>query len=843
MADDVPAPALIRSNEQILPFVAWVPIGKCNYDANLLREALEITPIDQAHHFVSPSSGDAIMDFVNELRYTEEIHFVSRMAVNNLYQPWRAILSMINQCLTGKTSGYDRPRYPVLQMLCGIITSTNVDHTKLMWEEFMQAIQTFLTDKANLGSPTKKGRKDKPHVIPYCRFTKLIICYLGRTHNIHKRSESPFHLANEDIRLGNLKFVSKGEKDKHDQNIAAEKEGKKKLATVKQPKPKPAKERSSKPAPAPKSTVTKEKTSKPSLEKQPKRGKMSLEVFQVQIQAHVGSVAIREPVAEATRSPPVVEGKGKAIVTDEQAAQSLLALHTPKRRSTTDQFIFQRQTPATKEAPTGSSVQILTNSRGDTKILQIGDEQGEEVANVVNLDEKTAKIDEGQTGSDPVKTPESRPPPEHIFMDEDQARPDPGSLKFPANEYVILEEPLSSSGTLSSMKNLDDAYTIGDQFLNEKSTEDELGKLNVDSEVVSMVTDLPYKNDEAVHKAVREAVKVVLEILHQRMFESGTYKSLPKHVALYEALKTSMERENRDEFLAKKDKSSKRCHDDQYSPLPPPDLDPRKKKIYDFGASGSSQPLAPQSSTWKTSDTKDKSSGSSVYHLSPPEDQQMNDDPVPADEEHTSGDEDLGIDLKVPSCEDWWKPRDDDERPATPWVIHTSHIPDAMNNWANALDTTKGSRPALSISKMKAAHYPDFGLELLVPEHMWINDVCTYEISASYGISHWWFNRQKFYIDRHTADSRRKVFRTHMRILSVVRIKAYSRYGYDYLKEMVLRRADYQEYTIAKKDFKNLYPSDFKDPNLLLLQGHLNYLPGSDKRMLSTVVKLWTRNL
>nr|GFB18897.1 hypothetical protein [Tanacetum cinerariifolium] len=26
------------------------------------------------------------------------------MAVNNLYQPWRAIPSMINQCLTGKTS-------------------------------------------------------------------------------------------------------------------------------------------------------------------------------------------------------------------------------------------------------------------------------------------------------------------------------------------------------------------------------------------------------------------------------------------------------------------------------------------------------------------------------------------------------------------------------------------------------------------------------------------------------------------------------------------------------------------------------------------------------------------
>ncbi|GJZ74613.1 hypothetical protein Tco_0639078 [Tanacetum coccineum] len=82
-----------------------------------------------------------------------------------------------------------------------------------------------------------------------------------------------------------------------------------------------------------------------------------------------------------------------------------------------------------------------------------------------------------------------------------------------------------------------------------------------------------------------------------------------------------------------------------------------------------------------------------------------------------------------------------------------------------------------------------------------------------------------------------------MRILSVVRIKAYSRYGYDYLKEIKLCKADHQQYMIAEKDFKNLYPSDFEDLNLLLLQGHLNHLPGSDIRMLFIAVKLWTRKL
>ncbi|GJZ32959.1 hypothetical protein Tco_0578395 [Tanacetum coccineum] len=110
---------------------------------------------------------------------------------------------------------------------------------------------------------------------------------------------------------------------------------------------------------------------------------------------------------------------------------------------------------------------------------------------------------------------------------------------------------------------------------------------------------------------------------------------------------------------------------------------------------------------------------------------------------------------------------------------------------------SKGSCLALSISKMKAASYLVFGLELLVLEQMWIDDVCTYDV------------------------------RTHMPIHSVVRIKAYSRYGYDYLSEIVLRRVDHQEHKIAEKDIKNLYPSDFEDLNLLLLQGHLDQLSGS----------------
>nr|GEX79347.1 hypothetical protein [Tanacetum cinerariifolium] len=34
---------------------------------------------------------------------------------------------------------------------------------------------------------------------------------------------------------------------------------------------------------------------------------------------------------------------------------------------------------------------------------------------------------------------------------------------------------------------------------------------------------------------------------------------------------------------------------------------------------------------------------------------------------------------------------------------------------------------------MKATSYPDFGLELLVLEQIWIEDVCTYDINARHG--------------------------------------------------------------------------------------------------------------
>ncbi|GJS23031.1 reverse transcriptase domain-containing protein [Tanacetum coccineum] len=140
---------------------------------------------------------------------------------------------------------------------------------------------------------------------------------------------------------------------------------------------------------------------------------------------------------------------------------------------------------------------------------------------------------------------------------------------------------------------------------------------------------------------------------------------------------------------------------------------------------------------------------------------------------------------------------------------------------------------------------PDMGKPLPLGDQpgQWIKRECEYDISAAYGITHWWFKRKEFYINRHNAPSNHRAVRSHMQILSVVSIKTYERYGYTYLRKIILRRADYKEYKISEAGFKNLLLNDFENLYLLHLQGKLNHLSGADKVHLFNAVNLWIRNI
>ncbi|GJS04329.1 hypothetical protein Tco_0320837 [Tanacetum coccineum] len=222
---------------------------------------------------------------------------------------------------------------------------------------------------------------------------------------------------------------------------------------------------------------------------------------------------------------------------------------------------------------------------------------------------------------------------------------------------------------------------------------------------------------------------------------------------------------------------------------------------------------------------------------------------------------------KIKQRPEWLKPILEEDRSATPepdWLIPMNDLLEPKNNWANALAKSykdlkenkllrktrdMGSfitwfckrigKKKLSKSDLEGPTFKikliwlilkaiDFGLEELVPS-LWIESKREYDISAVYGISHWWFKHKEFYITRHSAPSNRSKVRSYMRILNVVSLKTLERYGYAYLKEIVLHKADYKEYKIPEADFKNLHPNDFEDLYLLHLQVQLNHLFGDDK--------------
>ncbi|GJS01174.1 hypothetical protein Tco_0317682 [Tanacetum coccineum] len=200
---------------------------------------------------------------------------------------------------------------------------------------------------------------------------------------------------------------------------------------------------------------------------------------------------------------------------------------------------------------------------------------------------------------------------------------------------------------------------------------------------------------------------------------------------------------------------------------------------------------------------------------------------------------------KIPDTTTWFRPILEEERHASPepeWVIPPIDLPEI---WIGNRELSKeilkvqhfldGERFVPDISNPLPLGGPlgqdtknETELEELVPS-LWIESEQVYDISAAYGITHWWFSRKQFYINKHSEPSDRDAVRSHMRILSVISIKTYERYGYNYLREIVLRRANYNEYKISEKDFKSLHPNDFEDLNILHIQGKLDHLPKQDK--------------
>ncbi|GKE52729.1 hypothetical protein Tco_1487885 [Tanacetum coccineum] len=182
-------------------------------------------------------------------------------------------------------------------------------------------------------------------------------------------------------------------------------------------------------------------------------------------------VVFREPDSKRFQPLPEVQGKGKEKVIKEQAAPDLLTLQTPKRKSPAEQFIFQRRTPMPPK-PFG----IADSPSLDADLAPTDSEMksNEEVPGINAGDQ-----DEGQAGPNP----ESQPQSSHVVH------------AGPNLEHMDLEAPDDS--TQQNTKQMDEEFTttaypnelsFTNQFLEEKSQEDEPKKTNTESEVQSMVT-------------------------------------------------------------------------------------------------------------------------------------------------------------------------------------------------------------------------------------------------------------------------------------------------------------------------------------------------------------------
>nr|GEY52459.1 hypothetical protein [Tanacetum cinerariifolium] len=202
-------------------------------------------------------------------------------------------------------------------------------------------------------------------------------------------------------------------------------------------------------------------------------------------------VVIRKP--ESGKHQPLLEvsGKGKAKVTEEQVAHDLLSLQNPKKKSPADQYIFQRRT----STPTGSS------GHDESLYAELGQSNSGVESKKEGPDSDAQ--DEGQAGLNPDEQSKDR---EHMDLDVADISPQPSTeqmdegfiataypkvqknLKLTVEEYMLLEEPASSSGTLSSLQHMSKDISFGDLFFSDKPSEADNDKPNAETEVESMVS-------------------------------------------------------------------------------------------------------------------------------------------------------------------------------------------------------------------------------------------------------------------------------------------------------------------------------------------------------------------
>nr|GEX18353.1 hypothetical protein [Tanacetum cinerariifolium] len=160
------------------------------------REMLHICPRLPGQAFVKPTFEEEILSFLCFLGHSGAIRKLTDVNINKLHQPWRSFATIINKCLTEKSSGYDSLRLSQAQILWGLYHKRNVDFAYLMWEYFVYLVEHKDTKKSN--------------EMYYPRFTKVIIHhFISKGPFILRRNKVNLHYVRDDHMFTMIKLVSR----------------------------------------------------------------------------------------------------------------------------------------------------------------------------------------------------------------------------------------------------------------------------------------------------------------------------------------------------------------------------------------------------------------------------------------------------------------------------------------------------------------------------------------------------------------------------------------------------------------------------------------------------------
>ncbi|GKB62164.1 retrovirus-related pol polyprotein from transposon TNT 1-94, partial [Tanacetum coccineum] len=83
---------------------------KFKVDVEVFHDILQICPKLPNQPFNIPQFTDEeIVSFIYELGYTGKIETLSELVVDHMHRPWRTFAAVINRCISGKTTGLDKP--------------------------------------------------------------------------------------------------------------------------------------------------------------------------------------------------------------------------------------------------------------------------------------------------------------------------------------------------------------------------------------------------------------------------------------------------------------------------------------------------------------------------------------------------------------------------------------------------------------------------------------------------------------------------------------------------------------------------------------------------------------